>query len=28
VGAVLIFFGLLGDTFTRQYASASWSAGK
>ena len=27
-GLVLIFFGLLGDTFTRQYASASWSAGK
>ena len=28
VGLVLIFFGLLGDTFTRQYASVSWSAGK
>ena len=28
VGMVLMFFGLLGDTFTRQYASASWSAGK
>lgn len=28
VGFVLIFFGLLGDTFTRQYASASWSAGR
>ena len=28
VGMVLIFFGLLGDTFTRQYASASWTAGK
>jgi hypothetical protein len=25
---VLIFFGLMGDTFTRQHASASWSAGK
>ncbi len=25
---VMIFLGLLGDTFTRQYASASWSAGK
>ncbi len=28
VGLVLIFLGLLGDTFTRQYASVSWSAGK
>jgi ABC-type polysaccharide/polyol phosphate export permease len=28
MGVVLIFFGLLGDTFTRQYASVSWSAGK
>jgi ABC-type polysaccharide/polyol phosphate export permease len=28
VGLILIFFGLMGDTFTRQYASASWSAGK
>lgn len=28
MGVVLIFFGLLGDTFTRQHASASWSAGK
>lgn len=25
---VLIILGLMGDTFTRQYASASWSAGK
>jgi ABC-type polysaccharide/polyol phosphate export permease len=25
---VLIIIGLFGDTFTRQYASASWSAGK
>jgi len=25
---VFVLFGLIGDTFTRQYASASWSAGK
>jgi ABC-type polysaccharide/polyol phosphate export permease len=25
---ILVFFGLLGDRFTEQYASASWSAGK
>ena len=25
---VLVILGLMGDTFTRQYASASWSAGK
>ena len=28
VGMVLIFFGLMGNTFTRQHASASWSAGR
>jgi ABC-type polysaccharide/polyol phosphate export permease len=28
VCAVLLFFGLLGDSFTKQYASASWAAGK
>jgi len=28
VTCVLIILGLMGDTFTRHYASASWSAGK
>ena len=28
VSFVLILLGLMGDSFTRQYASASWSAGK